>query len=133
MIYYNIKNLDLKNKRLKKKVFCVKKRRGFNYLIAFLLNRNCFGNSSFPWQRTADRCGICSLALSDLDLSYLLIKNFYRIEDINTSFLKLKISRLNFFKRILLILLHLTYPSLIKINVNMRFIQKSSETIDLQL
>ena len=133
MIYYQINNLDLKNKKLKKQVFCVKKRRGFNYLIAFLLNRNCFRNSSFPWQRTADRSGICSLALIDLDLSYLLIKNFYRIENINTSFFKLKISRLNFFKRFLLVILHLTFPSLIKINVNMRTPQKSSETIDLQL
>ena len=63
----------------------------------------------------------------------LLIKNFYRIENINTSFFKLKISRLNFFKRFLLVILHLTFPSLIKINVNMRTPQKSSETIDLQL
>ena len=133
MLFRSINNLDLKNKKLKKKVFCVKKRRGLNYLIAFLLNRNCFRNSSFPWQRTADRAGICSLALSDLDLSYLLIKNFYRIENINTSFFKLKISRLNFFKRFLLVILHLTYPSLIKIHVKMKTPQKSSETIDLQL
>ncbi len=133
MDLYSINYLNLQDKKEINKVFFVKKRKNLGFLIAFLFVKNNFNNVPYPWNRTADKAGIFSIALTNESTEYLMIKNFCYIKEIYTSFFKLRLSKLNLFKRFLVVLLHLINPSLIKIYVRMRIPQKDFETIDLKL
>tara|TARA_Y100001978_G_C23612423_1_gene394245 strand:+ start:382 stop:783 length:402 start_codon:yes stop_codon:yes gene_type:complete len=133
MDLYSINYLDLSVKDEINKVFFVKKRKYLNFLIAFLFVKNKFNDVEYPWQRTADKAGIISIALTNESTEYLMIKNFCYVKEIYTSFLRFRISKLNLLKRFLFVIIHLINPALIKIYVKMRIPQKNFETIDLQL
>ncbi len=128
-----INYLDLSKEEEINKIFFVNKRKNFSFLLAFLFVKDQFRDKLYPWQRTADKAGILSLGLSNKNIEYLIIKNFCFVKEVYTSILDFRISKLNFFKRFLFVVIHLINPSLIKIYVRLRIPQKDFETIDLQL
>ena len=133
MDLHSINYLELSRNEDIKKIFFVTKRKKIDFLIAFLFAKEEFRNISYPWQRTADKNGVLSIALTNDNITYLMIKNYCYVKEIYTSFLKLRVSKLNLFRRLLLITIHLINPSLIRVYVKMRIPQRNFETIDLQL